>query len=696
MTDKTNETRAAAEEAEFDAQICGAFEEAGPSPEARARMLAAIQAHAEQTAQAVGGGVAAVGGGVAGKSAPAASTAAAPATDNVIGLPAPRKRMSRGMRIGLPIAACAVVAAICVVGITANNAFDAMTTADTVEAVAENDVVEEAEEPETATGAKMESLDVAAEEAAPMNSYMAADAADADAGAYMMPQSLGFDDFNTEEYDALEETGFVSTRVNPLSTVSADVDTASYCNLRRMINAGYDAVPTGSVRIEEMLNYFTYDYGTPAEDDGFGITTEIAPCPWNPDTQLLTLGFTTVRDTAAADKGSNLVFLIDVSGSMYGNDRLGLLQDAFAVLTDQLDENDTVSIVTYSGQEEVVLDGANGADARAIQRAIDSLEADGSTNGEAGLRMAYELAEKHFIEGGVNRIVMASDGDLNVGMTSESDLHDFVDSKRDSGIYLSVLGFGEGNYKDNKMETLADHGNGNYHYIDCIEEAEKVLGEDLMANLVPFADDVKVQVEFNPAQVKAYRLIGYENRALAAEDFLDDTVDAGEVGPNMQFTVAYEIALADSALDVQVPELKYGSEGASADDSAAAQLERYGAQGEVADELLTASLRYRAFADGAVHQGEAVVERDDITDNPSDDLAFAAAVIEFGMALRGSDYAGTSSMDTAIALLESMDLNPERADFLKLVKRAERNQVRASDTVDDWGYDWGEDIDMAE
>ena len=685
-TDNIKRLEDEAAEIAFAQSVHDAYEEIAPSDEARARMLAALQQKAAE-AQAMTEVPEAEATAASGNE-PAATPDHASEVDAektpIIPMPspahepAPRKRMSRGMRIGLPIAACAVVAAICVVGISANNAFDAAT--DNAAPVAQ----QTADVPAPAPAAKTdtEAVEDIAMEA---DSYMAA-------GGMSYSSAYEPSDFNTEEYGSIEETGFVSTKTNPLSTVSADVDTASYCNLRRMIDAGYNAVPTGSVRIEEMLNYFDYDYATPTGSDDFAATVQIAPCPWNADTQLMVLGFATAPESGAADKGSNLVFLIDVSGSMDGKDRLGLLQDSFAVLTDQLDANDTISIVTYSGQEEVVLDGASGDDARAIQRAIDKLEADGSTNGEAGLKMAYELAEKHFIEGGVNRIVMASDGDLNVGMTSESDLHDFVDAKRESGIYLSVLGFGEGNYKDNKMETLADHGNGNYHYIDCIDEAEKVFGQDLMANLVPFADDVKVQIEFNPAQVKAYRLIGYENRALADEDFLDDTVDAGDVGPNTQFTVAYEVALADSALDVDVPELKYGDNGGS--DSAAAQLEHYADADSYADELLTCSLRYRAVANNADHQTETIVHRSDITEAPSDDWTFAASVIELGMALRGSEYAGSSSIDSAIGLISGMDLDREREGFLMLAKRALRNQVRASDTVDEWGNDWGEPEDV--
>ena len=468
------------------------------------------------------------------------------------------------------------------------------------------------------------------------------------------------DPFNTEEYAAVDENGFIATRTQPLSTVSADVDTASYANVRRMIADGYglDEIPSGAVRIEEMLNYFIYDYEKPTDGNLFNMQAEVAQCPWNPDTQLLMLGFATPYETGAADNGANLVFLIDVSGSMGSEDKLDLLQDSFTTLLEHLDANDRISIVTYSGNEEVVLEGAAGDDAATILKAIYKLQAHGSTNGEAGLRMAYDVAERNFIEGGVNRIIMASDGDLNVGMTSTSDLYDFVDQKRETGVYLSVLGFGSGNYKDTKMETLADHGNGSYHYIDCIDEAERVLSEKLMANLVPFADDVKLQIEFNPAQIKGYRLIGYENRELAAEDFLDDTVDAGDVGPNAQFTVAYEIVPIGSSYEISVPDLKYGAQEAATTNSS---------------DWLTCSLRYRAFADNEVHDQQITIDANDVTTSPSDDWKFASYVIEFGMLAGHSDYAGTATVDSLSNELEAMNLNPERAGFQDLVKQAIAN-----------------------
>ena len=493
---------------------------------------------------------------------------------------------------------------------------------------------------------------------------------------------------STEEYSALQETGYVTTASTPLSTVSADVDTASFTNLRRMLKAGYKisassqqeatpedewyvdgdpnyyaeaygVIPAGAVRIEEMLNYFSYNYDLPTGKDDFAITARVGACPWNKDTNLLVLGFSTAKeDESVTQKGSNLVFLIDVSGSMDSADKLDLLKDSFGELLKTLGENDRVSIVTYSGQEEVVLDGAKGSDRDALWKAINGLRADGSTNGEAGLRMAYEVAEKNYIEGGVNRIVMASDGDLNVGMTSESDLHDFVEKKRETGIYLSVLGFGTGNYKDNKMETLADHGNGSYHYIDCVEEAERVFGERLTANLVPFANDVKVQLEFNPAQIKAYRLIGYENRTMAAEDFKDDTKDAGEVGPESQFSVVYEIVPVDSKMDIATPELKYDQTSGDA--------------AKASDEWLTAKLRYKTLDGGEAKEQELVVGKKDLADDPGEDWRFAAAVTEFGMILRDSEFKGTSTFESVRELVGSPK-DVTRQGFLDLVDMAEKN-----------------------
>ncbi|MDE6053202.1 MAG: VWA domain-containing protein, partial [Lachnospiraceae bacterium] len=365
--------------------------------------------------------------------------------------------------------------------------------------------------------------------------------------------------WNTEEYNAVEEPGFQSVANNPLSTFSADVDTASYSNIRRMIEAGYslDAIPSGAVRIEEMLNYFSYDYRLPKKNEPFGVTTVLGDCPWNGDAKLLQIGLKTKEIDFSEAPDSNLVFLLDVSGSMYTDDKLPLLQKSFSMLVQELDRKDTVSIVTYAGSDRVILEGESGEHKEKIIEAINELEAGGSTNGSAGIETAYALAEQYFIKGGNNRVILATDGDLNVGASSESELHELITKKKESGVYLSVLGFGTGNIKDNKMEILADCGNGNYAYIDSISEAKKVLVEQMGAILVTVAKDVKLQVEFNPAYVKGYRLLGYENRALAAEDFDDDKKDAGEIGAGHMVTALYEIIPVDSEQEISETELKY-------------------------------------------------------------------------------------------------------------------------------------------
>lgn len=482
-------------------------------------------------------------------------------------------------------------------------------------------------------------------------------------GAYIIELP---DDFNTEEYAKLDENGFVSVALNPFSTFSADIDTASYCNLRRMIREGLplEDIPNGAVRIEEMLNYFKYDYQGPEGNDLFGVNACIADCPWNPDTKLLVLGLQTERTEMVETQGNNLVFLIDTSGSMDSPDKLELLQKSFSFLVDQLDPRDTVSIVTYSGSERVVLDGVQAKDRWKILRAVNSLEAEGCTNGQSGLARAYDLAEKHFIEGGNNRIILASDGDLNVGITSESDLSDYVSQKREMGVYLSVLGFGTGNYKDTKMETIADDGNGAYYYIDCLDEAERVFGEDLCATMFTIANDVKLQLEFNPAYVKGYRQVGYENRALDDDEFKDDTVDAGEVGVGHSVTVAYEIVLNDSAQELTGTDSRYGNTNAA---------------GVENGEWFALNVRYKPVTDAGV--GEAVENHyafgeKDYTDNPTEDWIFASQVISFGMLARGSEFAGNLDLGDLCEQVQAYSngfdfgtgaVDERRAEFAELV-----------------------------
>lgn len=620
---------------ELEQALRGAFDEnVRLSDEASARILANLTA-AEAQAQAEGQA----------QAQPEAQAQAAafdqPRMQVIPGAPAPRKKRPAAWKIAVPVAACLLLVAIGV-------------------GVGTNLLGSNAEMPVAETKAASEDTMAGSANSYAPDGGLAYETDEAYETFDTLDEGAPMEDFNTEEYAAIEENGFVSTVTRPLSTCSADVDTASYCNLRRMINDGYslDEIPDGAVRIEEMLNYFHYDSGEPEGNDLFAVRAESARCPWNDQTQLLVMTFTASDKAQTASKGSNLVFLIDISGSMDEPDKLDLLKDSFGTLLENLGPNDRVSIVTYAAGEDVLLEGASGDDTRKIMRALNRLEADGSTNGEAGLEMAYEVAERNYIEGGVNRIVMASDGDLNVGITSESDLYDFVEEKRETGVYLSVLGFGSGNYKDTKMETLADHGNGTYHYIDCVEEAERVLGEDLTANFVPVADDVKLQVEFNPAQVKAYRLIGYENRAMADEDFLNEAADAAEVGAGAQFTVAYELVLADSDYDVaDVPDLKYGSGEAAGDSST--------------DEWLTCSMRYKAVDDDkAVRSQDLVVGADSQTESPSDDWVFASSVIEFGMIASDSEFAEGLDTGDVLDQLDTIRLNDERQGFYDLVEIA--------------------------
>ncbi len=477
---------------------------------------------------------------------------------------------------------------------------------------------------------------------------------------YAMPP-----EFNTEEYAAVTENGFKKVATDPLSTFSADVDTASYCNLRRMLNDDYapDDIPTGAVRVEEMLNYFRYDYAAPEGDARFGVTARMASCPWNPAHVLLTLGVRAADAPKASEEGSNLVFLVDVSGSMSDDNKLDLAKRALSMLVDELGEKDSVSIVTYASGEEILIEGASPAKDKArLLGAIDALSAGGSTNGQRGLAQAYEVAQRYLRPKGNNRVIMCSDGDLNVGITSESDLHDFVTKKKETGIYLSVLGFGNGNYKDTKMETLADDGNGNYYYIDSILEARKVLCEELTQTLYAVADDVKFQVEFNPAKVSEWRQIGYENRALENQDFEDDKKDAGEVGSGACVTVMYELVPASDG--TSEGGLKYQSSSLTE----AAQ----------SGEWLTLSTRYKEPGGQTSQLQTDVIDDTAMSDAPSGDFLFASAVAEFGMILSNSEYKGNASYDTVLDLLKQAPLNDAyREEFFSLVKIAQRNAVLA-------------------
>lgn len=465
---------------------------------------------------------------------------------------------------------------------------------------------------------------------------------------------------NTEEYNAIEENGFVSVALSPLSTFSADVDTASYSNLRRMIEDGYslDEIPEGAVRIEELLNYFHYDYVRPKKGEPFGVTTQITDCPWNENSKVAMIGLKTKDIDFSEAKSSNLVFLLDVSGSMDSRDKLPLLQKSFALLTENLTEKDTVSIVVYAGEDRVILEGANGAEKKEIADAISSLEAGGSTAGSDGIITAYHIAEKYFIEGGNNRVILATDGDLNVGLTTEEELEELISDKKESGVYLSVLGFGTGNMKDNKMETLADKGNGNYAYIDSMAEAKKVLVEEMGATLVTVAEDVKFQVEFNPDVVAGYRLIGYENRQLAEQDFADDTKDAGEIGAGHTVTVFYEIVTTDSASTYSGTSLKYADKKELPD-----------------EEWFSVNIRYKEPGEKESNLLSYPVDKESYTQNPHKDMQFAMAVAEFGLVVTDSDFKGSASMQSVIDRLQSLDVGEDeyKEEFYYLVRKLGKN-----------------------
>lgn len=473
---------------------------------------------------------------------------------------------------------------------------------------------------------------------------------------------------NGEEYSQWEEKGFSSVLNQPLSTFAADVDTASYSNLRRMITDGYslDEIPKGAVRIEEMLNYFTYNYREPEGSEPFGVTTVISQCPWNEEAQLLMVGLKTEDIDYSDAPASNLVFLLDVSGSMGNYDKLPLLQEAFGILAENLTERDRISIVTYASEDKIVLEGVSGDKTGKIKRALNSLEAGGGTYGSKGIETAYRIAEENFIRGGNNRIILATDGDLNIGMTTEEELEELITEKRESGIFLSVLGFGTGNIKDNRMETLADKGNGNYAYIDSMREAKKVLEEEMTATLLTICKDVKLQIEFNPAVVAEYRLIGYENRALDRKDFDDDTKDAGEIGAGHSVTALYELVLKDplTALsEEEIGDLKYGENykkelGDSGSESKAAE-----------EEWLTVSVRYKKPAEDTSNLLQYPVSFDSYTYDPEEDFLFAASVAEFGLLASHSDYPENASVEHVLSVLKKLDLEDEyKAEFAELVQ----------------------------
>lgn len=466
--------------------------------------------------------------------------------------------------------------------------------------------------------------------------------------------------FNTEGYAAVNENCFKNVKNNPLSTFSIDVDNASYSNIRRFINSG-QLPPADAVRIEEMINYFKYDYPEPHGEHPFSVYTEMTTCPWNAKHNLLQIGLRGKSIDKSSLPPSNLVFLIDVSGSMSDPNKLPLLKSAFALLVNELRAEDRVAIVVYAGAAGLVLESTPGNRKEAIMAAIDNLEAGGSTAGGAGLKLAYAEAEKNFVKGGNNRIILATDGDFNVGESSNGGMERLVEEKRDIGVFITVLGFGMGNVKDDKMEIIADKGNGNYSYIDNLQEARKVLVREFGGTLFTIAKDVKFQVEFNPSKISSYRLIGYENRLLNDEDFNDDTKDAGEMGSGHNVTALYELVPAGS--DERIPSidpLKYQK-------SVSAEKE----EKNFSSEYLTIKLRYKK-PDGTTSMMFEKPVRDYLNniEDASENLKFAAAVSEFGMILRNSEFKGNATLEGAAKLARSgrgADEDGYRAELIRLI-----------------------------
>ena len=465
---------------------------------------------------------------------------------------------------------------------------------------------------------------------------------------------------NREEYAPINESGFVMPQDEPLSTFSIDVDRAAYSNVRRFINQG-QMPPNDAVRIEEMVNYFAYEYPQPTGEHPFSITTEIGAAPWAPEHKLLHIGLQGLKIDTEDLPPSNLVFLIDVSGSMSAPNKLGLVKSSMHMLVEQLRPEDRVGMVVYAGAAGVVLESTSGAEKGKILDALERLQAGGSTAGGAGIDLAYSIARKHYMEEGNNRVILCTDGDFNVGTSSTGGLERLIEERRGDGIFLTTLGYGMGNYQDSKMEILADKGNGNYAYIDNAQEAKKVLVNEFGGTLFTIAKDVKLQLEFNPKFVQAYRLIGYENRRLAAEDFNDDTKDAGELGAGHTVTALYEIIPVgvESSFLPNVDELKYQASGSLTPASAT-------------DELVTVKFRYKK-PDGVRSQLMTHVVTMEGSGDLTNNFRWSSAVAEFGLLLRESTYAQQANFASVLenaTAAQSYDPEGYRAEFIRLVESA--------------------------
>ena len=477
----------------------------------------------------------------------------------------------------------------------------------------------------------------------------------------VMVSRMYADDMSTEEYKEITENTFKTVSESPLSTFSIDVDAASYSNMRRYINKG-ELPPADAIRTEELINYFSYNYPQPTGNDPVKITAEAGACPWNAKHRLIRIGLKAKEIPTDKLPVSNLVFLIDVSGSMYGPQRLGLVQSSLKLLVNNLRDEDRVAIVVYSGSAGEKLPSTSGSDKQKIREAIDELTAGGSTAGGAGIKLAYKIAKQNFVKGGNNRIILCTDGDFNVGVSSNEGLEKLIEQERKSGIFLTVLGYGMGNYKDSKMQVLAEKGNGNHAYIDNLQEANRLLVNEFGATMHTVAKDVKLQIEFNPSQVQAYRLIGYESRLLKDEDFNNDTKDAGEMGAGHTVTAFYEVVPAGIKSDFigKVDDLKYQ------------KTKPVPAAANGSKELLTVKLRYKA-PDGNISKKIEQSLTDDKKENVSSDFRFASAVAMFGQLLRDSDFKGNATYDKVISLAKTSLDNDERGyrrEFIRLVETA--------------------------
>lgn len=460
------------------------------------------------------------------------------------------------------------------------------------------------------------------------------------------------EDWNTEGYNYIEENSFRQVSVSPLSTFAADVDTASFSNVRRLV-VDRSTITPSAVRLEEMINYFKYDYEAPAENDEvpFAVTTEVAECPWNPDNLLLQIGLRTPEiDTSDMPK-QNIVLLLDVSGSMNEQNKLPLLKQAMSLLVENLSNRDALTVITYSSSYDVLVDTSMELTKPEIIDIINGINADGGTNASGALEKAYEIALNNFVDDGNNLILIASDGDFNIGVTDMGSMTRYVKSMAKQGVGLSTLGFGMGNYKDNMMETLADNGNGKYYYIDTLDEAKKVLVDEMGGTLLTVARDVKYQVEFNPEVVYSYRQLGYENRQMAAEDFADDTKDGGEIGAGQTTTVLYELVMADSRDD--------------SDSEKDINLKYQTSKTTGSSDICTVAIRWKQPSGSNRSQLEEYpVSTNKISDNMSNNMKLASAVAELGMLLKESEYAGDSSYDSIMDLIDDITFRGDKGDYV--------------------------------